>query len=126
MRPCITSLPHDYSNARTVTFDIDSAPKPPTKVADDPLWDLNPPNPLPLLVRATDGKSTLDDKETKNPDKAKLSTIVQPDDIDAFFARYAEICKSGMQSLRKRDRSKRRKDKGKKKKGGSAGEEKKI
>ena len=109
-----------------MTFDVDSAPTPPAKVADDPLWDLNPPNPLPLLVRATDGKSTLEDKKTKNQDKAKLSTVVQPDDIDAFFAKYAEICKAGMQSLRKRDRSKRKKDKGKKKKGGAAGDEKKT
>jgi signal recognition particle subunit SRP14 len=108
-----------------VTFDTDSAPTPPAKVADDPLWDLNPPNPLPIIIRATDGESTKSDKKTKNPDKVKLSTIVQPDDIETFFARYADVCKAGMQSLRKRDRSKRKKDKGKKKKGGAAGEEKK-
>lgn len=107
-----------------MTFDTDSAPTP-AKVADDPLWDLNPPNPLPLIVRATDGESTKSDKKTKNPDKNKLSTIVQPDDIEAFFTRYADVCKAGMQSLRKRDRSKRKKDKGKKKKGVAAGDEKK-
>lgn len=72
-------------------------------------------------MRATDGKTTKSDKKTKNKDKVKLSTIVQPDDIEAFFARYAEVCKAGMQSLKKRDRSKRKKDKGKKKgKGGAA------
>ena len=53
---------------------------------------------------------------TKNKDKVKLSTIVRPEGIDAFFARYAEVCKAGMQSLKKRDRSKRKKDKGRKKK----------
>ena len=54
----------------------------------------------------------------------KLSTIVQPDDIEGFFARYAEVCKAGMQSLKKRDRSKRKKDKGKKKgKGGATATE---
>ena len=100
-----------------MTFDIKSAPTPPAKVADNPLWDLHPPNPLPLIVRATDGKSTKDDRKTKNQNKVKLSTIVQPDDIDAFFTRYAEVCKAGMQSLKKRDRSKRKKDKSKKKKG---------
>lgn len=93
------------------------------KVPDDPLWDLHPPNPLPLIVRATDGRSTKSDKKTKNPDKVKISTVVQPDDIESFFARYADVCKTGMQSLRKRDRSKRKKDKKGKKKG--AGEEKK-
>lgn len=72
-------------------------------------------------MRATNGRSTESDKKTKNKDKPKLSTIVQPDDIEAFFARYAEVCKPGMQSLKKRDRSKRKKDKGKKKgKGGGA------
>lgn len=107
-----------------MTFDVESAPTPPTKVQDDPLWDLHPPNPLPLIVRATDGQSTRKDKKTKNKDKIKLSTIVQPDDIDTFFSRYADVCKAGMQSLKKRDRSKRKKDKSKKKKG--AGDEKKA
>lgn len=100
-----------------MTFDTDSASSTPAKVQDDPLWDLNPPNPLPLVVRATDGKSTKEDKKTKNPEKIKISTVVQPDDIEAFFAKYAEVCKAGMQSLKKRDRSKRKKDKSKKKKG---------
>lgn len=108
-----------------VAFDIDGTPTPPAKVPDDPLWDLNPPNPLPIVIRATDGASTKSDKKTKNPDKVKLSTIVQPDDIDAFFARYADVCKASMTSLRKRDRSKRKKDKGKKRKDGPTGEEKK-
>ena len=108
-----------------MTFDTSSAPTPPAKVADDPLWDLNPPNPLPIIIRATDGETTKSDKKTKNPDKAKLSTIVQPGDLDGFFARYADVCKSSMTSLRKRDRSKRKKDKGKKRKGAAGAEEKK-
>ena len=110
-----------------MTFDTDAAPSA-QKVADDPLWDLNPPNPLPLIIRATDGNSTSGDKKSKNPNKEKLSTIVQPDDIETFFARYADVCKVGMQSLKKRDRSKRKRDKGKKKKGAGvpgASEEKK-
>ncbi|KAF2160603.1 hypothetical protein M409DRAFT_28990 [Zasmidium cellare ATCC 36951] len=93
------------------------SPPPGTKVADDSLWDLNPPNPLPILIRATDGDSQSKDK-VKNKNKVKISTVVQPDDIEAFFARYAEVCKAGMQSLKKRDRSKRKKDKSKKKKAG--------
>ncbi|TKA22015.1 hypothetical protein B0A50_08530 [Salinomyces thailandicus] len=101
---------------KRLTFDANAAPAAPQKVADDPLWDLQPPNPLPLIVRATDGKSQSKDR-VKNKDKVKLSTIVQPDDVEAFFGRYAEVCKAGMQSLKKRDRSKRKKDKGKKKKG---------
>lgn len=79
------------------------------KVADDPLWDLNPPNPLPVLIRATDGNTQSEDR--KKSKKLKLSTVVQPDDMDAFYARYADVCKAGMQSLKKRDRSKRKKAK---------------
>lgn len=86
------------------------------KVADDPLWDLNPPNPLPIIVRATDGK-THDKDHKKRTDKVKLSTVLQPDDLEAFYARYAEVCKAGMQALKKRDRSKRKKTKAKKKTG---------
>ena len=74
---------------------------------------MNPENPLPLIVRATDGKSQSKDR-TKNKDKVKISTVVQPDDIEGFFTRYADVCKAGMQSLKKRDRSKRKKDKKKK------------
>ena len=103
-----------------MTFDIDDAPTPPIKVADDPLWDINPPKPLPIIVRATDGETTKKDMKTKNKDKIKISTIVQPNDVEAFFARYADVCKAGMQSLKKRDRSKRKKDKSKKKKGGAS------
>ncbi|KAF2457611.1 signal recognition particle 14kD protein-domain-containing protein [Lineolata rhizophorae] len=86
------------------------------KAADDPLWDLHPPHPVPIIIRASNGKS-----KERRPDKVKLSTVVQPGDLDAFYTRYAEVCKSGMQALKKRDRSKRKKDKAKKKKAGGAG-----
>lgn len=45
--------------------------------------------------------------------------MVDSDALDAFYVRYAEICKAGMLSLKPRDRSKR-KTKGKKKKGAAA------
>jgi len=97
-----------YLTQKRLTYD-GSTPAP-GKSAGDGLQDLNPENPLPVLVRATDGKSQGKDR-TKNRQKVKLSTVVQPDDIEAFFARYAEVCKAGMQSLKKRDRSKRKKTK---------------
>lgn len=87
------------------------------------MWDLNPSQPLPLLIRASDGKTQNKDR-VKNKDHKKISTIVQPDDVEAFFMRYAEVCKAGMQSLRKRDRSKRKREKGKKKKGNDGAEKK--
>ncbi|EME42782.1 hypothetical protein DOTSEDRAFT_73534 [Dothistroma septosporum NZE10] len=111
-----------YLTQKRLTYDP-STKTPAPRSIDDSLSDLNPPNPLPLIIRATDGKSQDKDRK-KNKDKIKLSTIVQPDDLEAFFTRYAEVCKAGMQSLKKRDRSKRKKDKKGKKKEPSAGEKK--
>nr|POF14953.1 hypothetical protein CFP56_71900 [Quercus suber] len=87
-----------------------------TSTPTAPLSDLEPqPTPLPILIRATDGKSQSKQRK-KNSQKVKLSTVVAPEELEAFFTRYADVCKTGMQSLKKRDRSKRKKDRGKKKK----------
>ena len=51
--------------------------------------------------------------------KVKISTVVQPDEIEGFFTRYADVCKAGMSGLKKRDRTKRKKDRAKKKKTGA-------
>ncbi|KAI9643420.1 hypothetical protein NHQ30_008039 [Ciborinia camelliae] len=61
--------------------------------------DLSRDAPMPLLIRATNSKG-----KPNRAEKIKLSTIVQPDQLEAFFARYAEICKGGMSALKKRDR----------------------
>jgi len=71
-------------------------------------------------MRATNGKS-----KEKKQEKIKLSTVVQPDALEAFYTRYADVCKSGMQGLRKRDRSGRKKSKAKKRKVGPQ-EEKRV
>ncbi|KAL7273701.1 hypothetical protein RUND412_003421 [Rhizina undulata] len=63
--------------------------------------------PIPLLIRATNGKK-------RKSEIVKLSTLVQPADLEAFFARYAEVCKANMGALKKRDR-KARKTKARKK-----------
>ncbi|ROV89340.1 hypothetical protein VMCG_09641 [Cytospora schulzeri] len=49
----------------------------------------------PVIVRATNGKSGDDRKAGK---KVKLSTVVPSDSLDAFYVRYAEICKAGIGS----------------------------
>lgn len=103
----------NYLMSCSVTYGTTSAASTP----EDPLRDLHPESPLPVIIRASNGKW----KEEK-PDKIKLSTIVQPDGLESFYIRYAEICKVGMQALKKRDRSKRKKDKAKKRKGAGAGE----
>lgn len=76
--------------------------------------DLHPPQPLPILIRATDGKSG-----DKRKQRVKVSTVVEADALATFFERYADICKAGMTTLKPRDRSKR-KGKGKKKKAAAA------
>jgi signal recognition particle subunit SRP14 len=72
--------------------------------------------PLSLLIRATNGK---------HKSKAKLSTIVTADSLESFFTRYAEVCKTGMSGLKKRDRSKAKARQKAKKKAAPVGEEKK-
>ncbi|KAF9869250.1 signal recognition particle 14kD protein [Colletotrichum karsti] len=86
----------------------------PEPTATEPFPDLHPARPLPIIVRATNGKSK------KNRDsKIKLSTVVEVETLDTFYARYADICKGGMVALKPRDRSKK-KAKARKKKGGPA------
>ncbi|KAI9653461.1 MAG: hypothetical protein M1831_006009 [Alyxoria varia] len=94
---------------------------------DDPLADLNSPaKPFPILIRTSDGKASAKspsnasyDSKVKKSDalkrgnKAKISTVVEADDLETFFARYAECCKIGMGAgLKKRDRRKKAKGKG--------------
>ncbi|KAL3436505.1 signal recognition particle, SRP14 subunit [Aspergillus tetrazonus] len=65
-----------------------------------------------ILIRASDGNTNapnakthpnIKDKKTKDT-KVKISTIVRPAELEAFYARYAEVCKAGMTGLKKRDR----------------------
>jgi signal recognition particle subunit SRP14 len=76
---------------------------------------------LPIIIRATNGnpKTKKGDRWVVSKQSAskriKLSTVVNPEDLDAFYAKYAEVCKAGMGALKKRDRSKRKKKERKKK-----------
>ncbi|KAI0157036.1 signal recognition particle, SRP9/SRP14 subunit [Hypoxylon sp. FL1284] len=83
----------------------------PEATSDTIFPDLHPPRPLPVLIRATNSKG-----KERRKDRIKLSTVVEPDSLPAFFERYADVCKAGMTTLKPRDRSKR-KGKAKKKKG---------
>lgn len=73
---------------------------------EQPFPDLQTRSPISLLVRATNGTSGFN-KEKKQA-RIRISTIVRPEALESFFARYSDICKSGMLSLKKRDRSKRK------------------
>ncbi|KAL9008041.1 MAG: hypothetical protein Q9173_006797, partial [Seirophora scorigena] len=55
-------------------------------------------------------------------DKVKLSTVVQPEELEGFFTRYAEVMKAETTALKKRDRSGRKKATKAKKKGKGGGE----
>ena len=84
--------------------------------------DLDPLSNFPVIIRATNGKS-----KTHYADKIKLSTIVAVDKLDDFYVRYSEVCKAGMQGLKKRDRSGRKsKAKAKKRKEAPGVIEKKL
>ncbi|KAI9676956.1 MAG: hypothetical protein M1817_006795 [Caeruleum heppii] len=98
----LTQKPFIYDTATSTA----SSPNP-----TDPLADLNAATPLPLLIRATNGSS----KEHRQK-RIKLSTVVEADALEGFYGRYAELWKVGMQGLKKRDRSGRKKAKAKKKK----------
>jgi signal recognition particle subunit SRP14 len=104
------------SNNSIVTFG-DASESHPKSGTSDQLREPHPSESLPIIIRATSGKS----KENK-AGKVKLSTIVEAGALEAFFIKYAEVCKSGMSGLKKRDRSKvKKKMKAKKKKGGAVG-----
>jgi signal recognition particle subunit SRP14 len=71
---------------------------------------------LPILIRAHNNKSEKrEGTDRKDIDKIQLSTVVKPDDLDGFYARYAEACKVGMSGLKKRDKKKAKKSKKQKK-----------
>lgn len=93
-------------NIGTVTHSEDTV----LASADDPFPDLHPSEPQPILIRATNAKS-----KKNRSEKIKLATVVKPDELEGFYTRYADICKTGMTALKPRDRSKK-KAKAKKKK----------
>ena len=76
---------------------------PPSKLKIGDLSDLKTKEIFPLLIRASDGN------------KLKISTIVEQNDLEQFFGKYGEVCKNGMQGLKKRDRKKEKAKKEKKK-----------
>ncbi|KAJ5692420.1 hypothetical protein N7462_001843 [Penicillium macrosclerotiorum] len=86
-------------------------------LSQKPLIDSVSSAPPSILIRATDGNTGApnpkkDGKITKSKSskatKVKFSTVVNADELEAFYTRYADICKAGMTGLKKRDRSKRK------------------
>lgn len=105
-----------YLTQKRLTLDNSSLIPSPEKVADDPLWDTNLEQPLPILIRASNnGSDKREGTDRKDIKKIKLSTVVSPEDLEAFYSRYAEACKTGMSGLKKRDKKKAKKVKKRKK-----------
>lgn len=76
--------------------------------SDTPSSDNETSARQPILIRVSNGH--------KKNDKSKASTVVRYDELEGFYAKYAEICKEGMIAMKKRDRSGKKKAKGKGKK----------
>ncbi|RKF57490.1 putative signal recognition particle 14kd protein [Golovinomyces cichoracearum] len=87
-----------YLTQKRLTYNTEEALE---SSGSPPINDLENAKSLPILIRASNGKS----KEKKDQ-KIKLSTVVEADGLEEFFTRYAEVCKSGMNRMKKRDRSK--------------------
>ncbi|KAJ5549054.1 hypothetical protein N7513_006288 [Penicillium frequentans] len=86
-----------------------------------PIVDSASDSPPSTLIRITDGNTSAPNpksadkagKITKNTSsKVKFSTVVKPEELEAFYTRYAELCKSGMTGMKKRDRKRKTKAKG--------------
>lgn len=95
----------------------DNTPESPDITSALELQEVQLSKPAPIIIRANNGKS-----KQKRDKKIKLSTIVQAEELEYFFIKYAEVCKLGMSGLKKRDRSRRKKEtKAKKRKGANIG-----
>ncbi|KAJ5118843.1 Salicylate hydroxylase [Penicillium atrosanguineum] len=71
-----------------------------------------------ILIRASNGNTDakkpidkdgkIDKTKVSKASKVKFSTVVPADQLEAFYTRYADVCKASMTGLKKRDRSKRK------------------
>lgn len=70
-----------------------------------------------ILIRATNGVagpnpkskagvSIAKENQHKQKKKIKLATVVETADLEDFYNKYADVCKKGMEGLRKRDKKK--------------------
>lgn len=66
-----------------------------------------------VLIRATNGATTAKpkskvskEKQHSSKQKIKLATVVEATDLDSFYTKYADVCKKGMEGMRKRDKKK--------------------
>jgi signal recognition particle subunit SRP14 len=86
-------------------------------------------SPAQILIRATNGTSKPQksyaaakskSKSANARPRIKFATVVDAGELESFYAKYAEVCKKGMEGLRKRDKKKAKAKAKKKGKGGGA------
>ncbi|KAI5779806.1 signal recognition particle 14kD protein-domain-containing protein [Geopyxis carbonaria] len=97
----LTTLLAAATNAHKNTIFLSQKPVPNATASD------SADEPCAILIRATDGAKDY-------AKKVKIATVVAPQDLEVFYARYAEVSKANMGTLKKRDRKKRNKLKAKK------------
>ncbi|KAJ9611267.1 hypothetical protein H2200_004450 [Cladophialophora chaetospira] len=79
-----------------------------------------PKKSSPSTSKASKSKSTTTSTTASTKPKIKFATVVDVAELEGFYARYAEVCKKGMEGLRKRDK-KKAKERAKAKKKGKSG-----
>ncbi|KAI9685710.1 MAG: hypothetical protein M1822_004270 [Bathelium mastoideum] len=83
--------------------------------ASDPLADLSTAQPTSIFIRASAGHS----RDQTPSSRIQFGTIVQSEELEAFYVRYAEACRKGMMGgMKKRSREKKKGKKKGKKEGG--------
>jgi len=96
--------------------------KPLSAASGSPAPDSSSPSSSQILIRATNGLSKAHrTSKSKSRPKTKISTVVDITDLESFYTRYAEVCKKGMEGLRKRDKKKAKEKAKAKKKGKGVG-----
>ncbi|KAJ5930391.1 hypothetical protein N7466_005884 [Penicillium verhagenii] len=116
-------LSHDefFSSLATLLSKTSEKARGSVSLTQKPLIDSESNSPPSTLIRITDGNTSAPNpkssdkagKVTKNTSsKIKFSTVVKHDELEAFYTRYAELCKSGMTGMKKRDRKRKTKAKG--------------
>lgn len=130
LRPTYCHLPYPISNAShntqfltrltTLLSSTHSATHGSVYLTQKPLIPTTSESSTQILIRATNGLSKphrTAKPKAKSGEKVKFATVVEISEIDTFYTRYAEVCKKGMEALRKRDK-KKAKEKAKAKKKG--------
>ncbi|KAK5449678.1 hypothetical protein LTS15_008753 [Exophiala xenobiotica] len=105
----LTRLSHLFTSTHTASHGS-------VYLTQKPLADAQPQ----ILIRATNGLSKAHRTPKTKSTKIRLATVVDTAEIDGFYMRYAEVCKKGMEALRKRDKKKAKVKAKAKKKGKSA------